>query len=174
MKKLQSAALLLDFWLGQGVRAAAIPAAVLSRPSNAGQAKKTRNPVGESKKGRLAALPARLQPAAGMRRALACALPYGLSCSRAALSNFFTGSQSKRRIIRKALYSAGSSFPRAAPRFGRGGSPIPGFALWRMVLFCSRCCMNCRVPWLKNPLACNILAGLPGAHEMPGGAQVHG
>jgi hypothetical protein len=29
VKKLQSAALLLDFWLGQGVRAAAIPAAVL-------------------------------------------------------------------------------------------------------------------------------------------------
>ena len=74
-KKLQSAALLLDFWLGQGVRAAAIPAAVLpmlcialraafgrlspfarlSRPSNAGQSKKTRNPLGESKKGRLAA-----------------------------------------------------------------------------------------------------------------------
>jgi hypothetical protein len=88
VKKLQSAALLLDFWLGQGVRAAAIPAAVLSRPSNAGQAKKTRNPVGESKKGRLSALPARLRPAAGMRRALACALPYGLSWSRAALSNF--------------------------------------------------------------------------------------
>ena len=56
------------FSAGQGVRAAAIPAAVLpmlcialrvafgrlspfgrlSRPSNAGQAKKTRNPVGES------------------------------------------------------------------------------------------------------------------------------
>jgi hypothetical protein len=68
------------------------PLGRLSRPSNAGQAKKTRNPVGESKTGRLAALPARLQPAAGMRRALACALPYGLSCSRAALSNFFTGS----------------------------------------------------------------------------------
>jgi hypothetical protein len=29
VKKLQSAALLLDFWLGQGVRAVAIPAAVL-------------------------------------------------------------------------------------------------------------------------------------------------
>ena len=29
VKKLQSAALLLDFWLGQGVWAAAIPAAVL-------------------------------------------------------------------------------------------------------------------------------------------------
>ena len=74
-EKIQSAALLLDFWLGQGVRAAAIPAAVLpmlcialraafgrlspfarlSRPSNAGQAKETRNPMGESKKGRLAA-----------------------------------------------------------------------------------------------------------------------
>jgi hypothetical protein len=40
------------------------PFARLSRPSNAGQ--KTRNPVGESKKGRLAALPARLQLAAGM------------------------------------------------------------------------------------------------------------
>ena len=39
----------------------------LSRPSDAGQSKKTRNPVGESKKGRLAALPVRLQPAAGMR-----------------------------------------------------------------------------------------------------------
>ena len=62
----------------------------LSRPSNAGQAKKTRNPVGESKTGRLAALPDRLQPAAGMRPRVA--LPYGLSCSRAALSNFFTGS----------------------------------------------------------------------------------
>ena len=69
MKKLQSAALLLDFWLGQGVREAAIPAAVLpmlcialraafgrlshfgrlSRPSNAGQAKKTRNAVGKSR-----------------------------------------------------------------------------------------------------------------------------
>ena len=87
MKKLQSAALLLDFWLGQGVRAAAIPAGVLpmlcialraafgrlspfarlSRPSNAGQAKKTRNPMGERRKGRPPALPARLQPAAGMR-----------------------------------------------------------------------------------------------------------
>ena len=93
MKKLQSAALLLDFWLGQGVRAAAIPAAGLSmlrialraafgrlspfarlsRPSNAGQAKKTRNPMGKSKKGRLAALPARLQPLRGC--APACALP---------------------------------------------------------------------------------------------------
>jgi hypothetical protein len=76
--------LLLDFWLAQGVRAAAIPAAVLpmlcialrafgrlspfarlSRPSNAGQAKKTRNPMVESKKGHLAALPARLKPAGG-------------------------------------------------------------------------------------------------------------
>ena len=80
MKKLQSAALLLDFWLGQGVRAPAIPAAVLSRPSNAGQAKKTRNPVGESKKGRLAALPARLQPAAGMRPRVRLAIrPFLLS-----------------------------------------------------------------------------------------------
>ena len=84
MKKLQSAALLLDSWLGQGVRAAGIPAAMLpmlcialraafgrlspfarlSRPSNAGQVKKTRNPMGESKKRRLTMLPARLQPAA--------------------------------------------------------------------------------------------------------------
>jgi hypothetical protein len=59
VKKLQSAALLLDFWLGQGVRAAAIPPVLpmlcialraafgrLSRPSNAGQVKKTRNPMG--------------------------------------------------------------------------------------------------------------------------------
>ena len=37
--------------------------AAFGRPSNA--AKKTRNPMGESKKGRLAALPARLQPAGG-------------------------------------------------------------------------------------------------------------
>jgi hypothetical protein len=101
VKKLQSAALLLDFWLGQGVRAAAIPAAVLpmlcialraafgrlspfarlSRPSNAGQAKKTRNPVGESRKGRLVALPARLQPAAGMRPRVRLAIrPFLLSC----------------------------------------------------------------------------------------------
>jgi hypothetical protein len=77
VKKLENAALLMDFWLGQGVRAAAIPAAVLpmlcialraafgrlspfarlSRPSNAGQAKKTRNPVGreqERQSGRVA------------------------------------------------------------------------------------------------------------------------
>ena len=101
MKKLQSAALLLDFWVGQGVRAAAIPAAVLpmlcialraafgrlspfarlSRPSNAGQAKKIRNPMGKSKKGRLAALPARLQPAAGMRPRVRLAIqPFFLSC----------------------------------------------------------------------------------------------
>ncbi len=63
----------------------------LSRPSNASQAKKTRNPVGESKKGRLAALPARLHPAAGMRPRVRLAIR--LSCSRAALSNFFTGSK---------------------------------------------------------------------------------
>ena len=112
MKKLQSAALLLDFWLGQGVRAAAIPAAVLpmlctalraafgrlspfarlSRPSNAGQAKKTRNPVGESKKGRLAALPARLQPAAGDAPSRACCHTVFLLSCGAALSNFFTAS----------------------------------------------------------------------------------
>jgi len=59
--------LLLDFWSDQGARAAAIPAAVLSRPSNAGQNKKTRNPSGGSKKCRLAALLAQLQPAEGMR-----------------------------------------------------------------------------------------------------------
>ena len=90
MKKLQSAALLLNFWLGQGVRAAAIPAAGLpmpcialraafgrlspfgrlSRPSNAGQAKKTRNPVAE--------LRARLQPAAAPSRA-PCLRPFLLS-----------------------------------------------------------------------------------------------
>jgi hypothetical protein len=89
------------FWLGQGVRAAAIPAAVLpmlcivlraafgrlspfgrlSRPSNAGQAKKTRNPMGESKKGRVAALPTRLQSAAGMRPRVRLAIrPFLLSC----------------------------------------------------------------------------------------------
>lgn len=56
----------MDFWPGQGARAAAIPAAVLPRPSNAGQAKKTRNPSGESRKGRLAVLLAQLQPAEGM------------------------------------------------------------------------------------------------------------
>ena len=57
------------------------PFARLSRPSNAGQAKKTRNPVGESKKGRLAALPARLQPAAGMRPRVRLAIrPFLLSC----------------------------------------------------------------------------------------------
>ena len=55
-----------DFWLGQGTKAAAIPAAVLSRLSNAGQAKKTRNPLGERRKGRLAVLLAQLQPAEGM------------------------------------------------------------------------------------------------------------
>ena len=81
VKKLQSAALLLDFWLGQGVRAVAIPAAVLSRPSNAGQTKKTRNPMGESKKGSLAAFPARLRPAAGMRPRVRLAIgPFLLSC----------------------------------------------------------------------------------------------
>ena len=57
------------------------PFARLSRPSNAGQAKKTRNPGGESKKGRLAALPARLQPAAGMRPRVRLAIrPFLLSC----------------------------------------------------------------------------------------------
>ncbi|MCX6969923.1 MAG: hypothetical protein NTV93_07175, partial [Verrucomicrobia bacterium] len=39
----------------------------LPRLSDAGQAKKTRNPLGESRKGRLAALLAQLQPAEGMR-----------------------------------------------------------------------------------------------------------
>jgi hypothetical protein len=67
------------------------PFARLSRPSNAGQAKKTRNPMGESKKGRLARCPLGYSPLRGC--ALACALPYGLSYSRAALSNFFTGSE---------------------------------------------------------------------------------
>ncbi len=47
----------------------------LSRPRNAGQSKKTRNPVGESKKGSLAALPARLQSAAGMRPRVRLAIP---------------------------------------------------------------------------------------------------
>ena len=56
----------MDFWLGQGAKAAAIPAAVLSRLSNAGQAKKTRNPSGESRNCRLAVLLAQLQPAEGM------------------------------------------------------------------------------------------------------------
>ena len=66
-----------DFWLGQGTKAVAIPSAVLPRLSNAGQAKKTRNPrwgdgdptpiSGESRKGRLAVLLAQLQPAEGMR-----------------------------------------------------------------------------------------------------------
>ena len=52
----------------------------LLRPGNAGQAKKTRNPVGESKTGRLAALPARLQPAAGMRSRVRLAIrPFLLS-----------------------------------------------------------------------------------------------
>jgi hypothetical protein len=116
VRKLQSAALLLDFWLGQGERAAAIPAAVLpmlcialrafgrlspfarlSRPSNAGQAKKTRNPMGESKKGHLARV-ARSVKARWRGCSLACALPYGLSYSRAALSNFFTGSKVSNRL----------------------------------------------------------------------------
>ena len=94
VKKLQSAALLLAFWLGQGVRAAVTPAAVLpmlcialraafdrlSRLSNVGQGKKTRNPVGDSKKGRLAALLARSQPAAGMRPCVRLAIrPFSLS-----------------------------------------------------------------------------------------------
>ena len=57
------------------------PFARLSRASNAGQAKKTRNPMGESKKGSLAALPARLQPAAGMRPRVRLAIrPFLLSC----------------------------------------------------------------------------------------------
>jgi hypothetical protein len=52
----------------------------LSRPSNVGHAKKTRNPVGDSKKGRLAALLARLQPAAGMRPRVRLAIqPFLLS-----------------------------------------------------------------------------------------------
>ena len=79
--------MLMDFWLGQGTKAVAIPSAGcrcfaspyglpaagclpfgrLPRLSNAGQAKKTRNPSGESKKGRLAVLLAQLQPAVGMR-----------------------------------------------------------------------------------------------------------
>ncbi len=58
----------------------------LSRPSNAGQAKKTRNPVGESRKAVWPRCPLGYSPLRGC--ALACALPYGLSCSRAALSNF--------------------------------------------------------------------------------------
>ena len=101
MKKLQSAALLLDFWLGPrregggntrrvlpmlciALRAAfagCLPFARLSCPSNAGQAKKRRNAMGESKKGRLAALPARLQPAAGMPpRVRLARRPFLLSC----------------------------------------------------------------------------------------------
>ncbi len=76
--------LLMDFWPGQGANTAVIPAAVSSRVSNAGRAKKTRNPLGESRKGRLAALPARVQPALGMlpRRRLATRpflLSHGLS-----------------------------------------------------------------------------------------------
>ena len=77
-----------DFSTGQGERAVAIPTAGLSRPINAGQSEKTRNPSGESKKGRLAALPARSKPARGF--SLPGALPPGLSCSRATFPNFQT------------------------------------------------------------------------------------
>ena len=63
------------------------PFGPLYRPSNAGQAKKTRNPVGESKKGRLAALSARLQPAAGMRPRMRLAIRLFL-LSRGALQFF--------------------------------------------------------------------------------------
>jgi hypothetical protein len=47
----------------------------LSRPSNASQAKKTRNPVGESKKAVCPRCPLGYSPLRGC--ALACALPYG-------------------------------------------------------------------------------------------------
>ena len=111
VKKLQSAALLLDFWLGQGVRAVAIPAACCRcfaspfelpsagcLPSIGCAARAT-----QAKPKRHATLWARARQAVWLRCplgysplrgcALACALPYGLSCSRAALSNFFTGSK---------------------------------------------------------------------------------
>src|SRR6478736_5753614 len=111
VKKLQSAALLLDFWLGQGVRAAGIPAAMLpmlcialraafgrlspfarlSRPSNAGQAKRHATLWARARKAVWLRCPLSYSPLRGC--AVACALPYGLSCSRAALSNFFTGSK---------------------------------------------------------------------------------
>jgi hypothetical protein len=77
VKKLENAALMTDFSLGKDVRAAAIPAA---GPNNTGQSKKTLNPLGESKKNRLAALPAQLQPAAGMRPRVRLAIrPFLLS-----------------------------------------------------------------------------------------------
>jgi hypothetical protein len=75
--------LLKDFGLGQGERVAAIPAAVLCRPSNAGQAKETRNAVGESKKTVWQRCPLGYRALRGW--ALACSLTYGLSCSRVAV-----------------------------------------------------------------------------------------
>ena len=106
VKKLQSAALLLDFWLGQGVRAVAIPAACcrcfaspcglpsagclpsLGCPARATQAKPKRHATlwVRARKAVWPRCPLGYSPLRGC--ALACALPYGLSCSRAALSNF--------------------------------------------------------------------------------------
>ena len=141
MKKLLGAALLLDFWLGQGVRAAAIPAAVLpmlcialrpafgrlspfarlSRASNAGQSKKDTQPCGREQdrpSGRVAR-----SVTACCGDAPACALPYGHSCSRAALSNFFTGSQTGTasfmnlvRICKAWSPCAAKSLPRQSVR----------------------------------------------------------
>ena len=55
-----------DFSSGQDERAAAIPAVGLSRPINAGQREKIRNPSGVSRKGHLAAFSARSKPAEGI------------------------------------------------------------------------------------------------------------
>ena len=111
VKKLQSAALLLDFWLGQGVRAVAIPAACcrcfaspcglpsagclpsVGCPARGTQANPKRHTTlwARARKAVWPRCPLGYSPLRGC--ALACALPYRLSCSSAALSNFFTGSK---------------------------------------------------------------------------------
>ena len=106
VKKSQSSALLLDFWLGQGVRAAAIPAAVLpmlcialraafgrlspfarlSRPSSAGQAKRHATLWARARQAVWPRCPLGYSPLRGC--AARAHLPAALLTSRAALSNF--------------------------------------------------------------------------------------
>ena len=105
VKKLQSAALLLDFWLGprregggntrRGVADALHrPAGCLCRlcPARATQVKPKRDAMlwARARKAVWLRCPLGYSPLRGCP--LACALPGGLSCSRAALANFFTGS----------------------------------------------------------------------------------
>jgi hypothetical protein len=129
VKKLQSAALLLDLaWPrreGGGDTRSAV-ADALHRPAGClRQAVSLRSAVPpeqrRSKPKRHATLWARARKAVWPRCpfgysplrgcALACALPYGLSCSRAALSNFFTGS------YKKAASAEGPRGPSSRARF---------------------------------------------------------